>query len=97
MAVFELARFVVDPADAEEMLSRRDEMVAAIRRAFPGLIDARLARLNDQTWIDVWRWESLAAAKAAAAGAPRIPEAAQTFALIKDVIAMEHAEIAHEA
>jgi hypothetical protein len=96
MGVFELARFTIDPADAEEMLATRDAMVAAIRRAFAGLREARLARIDDETWIDVWRWESATSAKAAAEGAPSIPEAAAMFALIKDVVAMEHAEILHE-
>lgn len=96
MAVFELARFKVDPENSERMLGQRDAMVAAVRKAFPGLMEARLAKLDDQTWIDVWRWESLEKAKAAAEGAPGVPEAAAMFSLIKDVVAMEHAEIVHE-
>ncbi len=97
MAVFELARFKVDPSDAAKMLASRDEMIAAMRARFPGLLEARLARLDDQTWIDVWKWETLAAAKTAAEHAPSVPEAETMFSLIKEVESMEHAEILHEA
>ena len=97
MAVYELARFRVDPPDVPTMLSSRDSMVDAIRTRYPGLIQASLARLDDETWIDVWRWESLEKAHAASEGAPELPEAAAMFSLIKEVVSMEHAEIAHEA
>jgi hypothetical protein len=50
MAVIRLDRFKVDPADAEEMLAKRNALVLAVRRAVPGLVEARLARLYDQTW-----------------------------------------------
>ena len=96
MAVLELARFKVEPEKAPEMLSSRDAMVDAIRARFPGLIEARLARLDDTTWIDVWKWESLEQAKAAAAGAPAVPEAGAMFSLVSEVESMEHAEIVHE-
>lgn len=96
MAVFELARFKIEPHKTNDMLASRDAMVDAIRARFPGLIEARLARLDDGTWIDVWRWESLEQAKAAAAGAPEVPEAGAMFSLISEVESMEHAEIIHE-
>lgn len=97
MAVLELARFKVDPGRAAQMLESRDAMVAAMRARFPGLIEARLARLDDATWIDVWKWESLQRAKDAAAAAAGVPEAAALFSLISEVESMEHAEIVHEA
>ena len=59
--------------------------------AFPGLIDVQLAKIDDQTWIDVWRWDSLANAQAAAQG-PTIAEAGAAFSLTKSV-AVEYAEI----
>ena len=96
MAVFELARFTVDPANIEKLLAGRDQMIAAIRETFPGLIAASLARLDERAWIDVWQWESLEAAKAGAEGAPSVPEAAAMFGLIDEVLAMEHAEILHQ-
>src|SRR5579872_2120946 len=59
MPVIRTTRFEVAPADVEEMIARRNALVAAVRNAFPGLTEARLARVRDQVWIDSWRWESL--------------------------------------
>jgi hypothetical protein len=94
MAVYRLVRFTIDPADTEEMLATRVALVAATRDAFPGLTEARLAKV-DETWIDMWRWDSLARAQAAIEGAPALPEAGAAFSLIKDVTA-DFAEIIDE-
>ena len=45
----------------------------------------------------MWRWESAEAARAAAQGAPSVPEAAAMFSLIAEPLAMDHAEIIREA
>lgn len=95
MAVLRLARFTIDPADTEEMLTRRAAMVAAIRDAFPGLVETRLGKVDDQTWIDLWRWQSVGSAQAATAAASTIPQAAAALALTKDM-SIEHAELVEE-
>lgn len=96
MAVYRLVRFTIDPADTEKMLATRAALVAATRNAFPGLAEARLARVDEETWIDMWRWDSLARAQAAIEGAPAaLPEAGVAFSLIKDVTA-DFAEIVDE-
>jgi hypothetical protein len=92
MAVLRLDQFTIDPADTGELLTRHGALVAAAIDAFPGLIEVQLAKVDDQTWIDVWRWDSLASAQAAVAGAPAIPEAAAAFSLTK-TIAVEFAEV----
>lgn len=97
MSAYELARYRVDPTDREELLSRWPAAVAAIRSRFPGLLDAQLARLDERTWVDVWRWESAESARAAAEGAPDVPEAAALFSLIAEPVSMEHAEIVRQA
>lgn len=97
MHALELARYHVDIDKAEQLRSRWPAAVAAVRARFPGLIDASLARLDERTWIDVWRWETLEAATAAAAGAGDLPEVAAMFALIDEVVAMEHAEVVERA
>ena len=97
MPTFELARYRVDPQNTEELTRRWEAAVDAIRATFPGLVGANLARLDEQTWIDVWRWESAEAAQAAAQGAPSVPEAAAMFSLIAEPLAMDHAEIVREA
>lgn len=93
MHVLELARYHVDASKAEQLRSHWPAAVAAVRARFPGLVEADLARLDERTWLDVWRWESLEAAEAAAKGAASLPEAAAMFALIEEVVAMEHAQV----
>jgi quinol monooxygenase YgiN len=83
MAVIRTTRFEVAPADVEDMIARRNALVAAVRNAFPGLTQARLARVGEQVWIDSWRWESAASLDAAlqAAATGALPEARPVFAL----------------
>ena len=97
LAILRFDRFKADPTNAEELLARRNTLVAAVREAVPGLIEARLVRIDDETWIDMWRWDSRTNAQAAAARARagNIPEAAAAFALTRDVVT-EFAEVVDE-
>jgi hypothetical protein len=97
MPVIRMTRFEVAPADVEEMIARRNALVAAVRDAFPELTEARLARLGEQAWIDSWRWESAASLDAAqqAAATGALSEAGPAFALTKNPTA-ELAEIVDE-
>jgi hypothetical protein len=92
MAVLRLDQFTIDPADTDEMLTRHATLVAAAKDAFPGLIEVQLAKVDDQMWLDIWRWDSFTSAQAAVAGAPAIPEAAAAFSVIKS-ITVEFAEV----
>ena len=92
MAVLRLDRFTIDPAGTGELLTRHAAPVTAAKDAFPGLTEVQLAKAGDQTWLDVWRWDSLASAQAAGAGAAAIPEAAAAFPLTKDVT-VKYAEV----
>jgi heme-degrading monooxygenase HmoA len=96
MATMELARYRIDPATVAEMQDRWHAAVQAIRARFPGLITAQLTQLDDDTFVDVWQWETREAALAAADGAPQIPEAAALFALIVEPPTMEHGEIVQQ-
>lgn len=93
MEAFELARFRVDPNKTEQLRSSWQVAVDSIRSRFPGLLEANLARLDENTWLDIWRWESADTAKAAAEGAHAVPGAAAYFAVIDEFVAMDHAEI----
>jgi hypothetical protein len=79
----------------KEMLARRATLIDAVRRAYPGLIQAQLARVDDQTWVDAWRWESRGNAEAAIANVPNIPEAGAAFSLTRDATA-EFADVVDE-
>jgi quinol monooxygenase YgiN len=95
VAVLRLTRFKTDPADAEEMLARRAALIAAVRQAYPGLLRAQRARLDEQTWIDAWRWDSRASAQAAIDHTSAIPEAGAAFSLTSDATA-EFADVVDE-
>jgi len=84
MAVIRNVRFKADVDDVNSMLDKRARLLAAVRTAFPGLTGARLVRMDDETWLDSWRWSSLDAMQAALAGGPGLPEAAAAFALVRD-------------
>lgn len=88
MSVISITRFQAEPADAEEIRTRHTGLVSAIRAAQPGsLTEARLGRLDDRTWVGVWRWASAADLQAARAAAPENPAATKAFALVSDVTA----------
>jgi len=97
MAVIRTTRFEVAPADVEEMVARRNALVAEVRNAFPGLTEARLAQAGEQVWIDSWRWESAASLDAAlqAVATGALPAAGPAFALAGNATA-ESAEIVDE-
>ncbi|MEV0198353.1 antibiotic biosynthesis monooxygenase [Nonomuraea sp. NPDC050691] len=89
MTVINVTRFQADPADAEQVQARHAALVTAIRATVPGLTEARLGRLDDETWVGVWRWDSAASLQAARQAVPGIPAAAAAFALARDVTAQD--------
>jgi hypothetical protein len=94
MADIRIHRYVVDPADLEELLARRAALITAIQADHPGLAEARLTRLEDVTFVDAWRWDSAEQMEAALAAAP-FPEAGPVWALIREA-ASEDGEIVDE-
>lgn len=89
--VLELVQFTADPGNEAAMLAARPAAVAAVRRACPGLVDARLFRGEEAgTWIDVWFWETMEQATAAAQVAMELPEPSAFFAFISAPPAMIH-------
>ncbi|MEV4417483.1 antibiotic biosynthesis monooxygenase [Catellatospora sp. NPDC049609] len=85
MSVVTMTRFTIDPHDAEELRVRHAALVAAVRSVTPGLVAAQLGKLDDQTWLGVWRWESAEHLRAAREIAPSQPTTADAFALAADV------------
>jgi hypothetical protein len=92
MAVLRLDRFTIDPADAGELVARHAALVAVAKEAFPGLIEAQLAKVDDDAWLTLWRWDSLTSAQAAIAEGPSIPQAGAAFSLAKG-LTVEFAEV----
>ncbi|MHA5053520.1 antibiotic biosynthesis monooxygenase [Streptomyces sp. SD15] len=84
MSVITVTRFQIDPADAEQLRARHAALVAATRAAAPGLIEARLGRLDDETWVGIWRWDSAASLQTARQVVPGNAEATAAFALTRE-------------
>ncbi|KAB8195912.1 hypothetical protein FH608_010530 [Nonomuraea phyllanthi] len=95
MPVIRVTRFQADPADAEQVQVRHAALVSAIRSAHAGLAEARLGRIDDETWVGFWRWDSAADLQAARQAAPGTPAAAAAFSMARDVTA-EDIEVVDE-
>jgi hypothetical protein len=95
VAIIRTTRFTVDLADAETMLARRRQLLDTVRAAFSGPIEARLVRLDDETWLDIWRWDPAETLSAALDGVHGLPEAAAAFAVARDLSA-EQGEVVDE-
>jgi hypothetical protein len=78
----------------ERMLTRRPALEAAVCERLPGLLDIRLVRLDDGTYLDVLRWESRAAADAAIDRFAAIPEAGEIHGFVEEVLAHHRGELA---
>ena len=78
----------------EEMLSRRAALEAGVREKLPGLLDIRLIRLDDGTYLDVLRWESREAADAATELFAEVPEAGEIHGFLPDGTAHHRGEVA---
>jgi heme-degrading monooxygenase HmoA len=78
----------------DEMLSRRPQLEAAVREQLPGLLDIRLVRLDDGTYLDVLRWESRESADAAIEKFAEIPEAGEIHGFVEEDLAHYRGEAA---
>jgi heme-degrading monooxygenase HmoA len=79
---YEVVHAKVRDGAEEEMLSRRPALEAGVRKQLPGLLDIRLIRLEDGTYIDLLRWESREAADAAVEKFAEIPEAGEIHSFL---------------
>lgn len=93
MSVITLTRFTIEPGVARALQTRHAELVAAIRSAAPGLVEARLGSVDEQTWVAIWRWDSAEHLQAARRIAPDLPETAPAFSLARAVTADDVAVI----
>ena len=65
-----------------------------MRERLSGLLDIRLVRLDDGTYLDTLRWESRAAADAAVDQYAGIPEAGEIHGFVEEVLAHHRGEVA---
>jgi quinol monooxygenase YgiN len=85
----------VDPANLEQLMAQRANLIAGIRANNPGLLEARLTRHEDGTYTDIWRWQSAEQMAAALAGSARFPLVGATLALTHDA-SVQNGEIVDE-
>jgi heme-degrading monooxygenase HmoA len=91
---FEVVHAELREGVEQTMLSRRPVLEAAVRERLPGLLDIRLVRLDDGTYLDVLRWESREAADAAIEKFADIPEAMEIHGFVERDLAHHRGEVA---
>ncbi|MGH2961464.1 MAG: antibiotic biosynthesis monooxygenase [Solirubrobacterales bacterium] len=91
---YEIVHAKVRDGAEEEMLSRRPVLEAGVREKLPGLLDIRLVRLEDGTYLDVLRWESREAADAAIEKFAEVPEAGGIHGFLAEELAHHRGEVA---
>jgi heme-degrading monooxygenase HmoA len=79
---FDVVHAKVREGAEEEMISRRPALEAGVKEKLPGLLEIRLIRLDDGTYIDLLRWESREAADAAIEKFADVPEAGEIHNLL---------------
>lgn len=84
MTVTRTHRYAVAPADLDEFLARRGELIAAMRARHTGLSHTRLIQLDHNAFIDMWSWDSAEEMQAAFASVPTMPEVAAAMSLTTD-------------
>ena len=58
MATVRTHRYTLAPDRVAEFVAQRAELIGAWRAAGFDLVETRLYRLEDGTYLDVWRWAS---------------------------------------
>jgi antibiotic biosynthesis monooxygenase len=89
-AVFELAAFTIRDGHGQALLDERPAMIAALRRAFPGLLSSWLSRRDDDRWVDVILWRTRQHAEYSAQHVTEVPEAVAWFSHIEQSYGVEH-------
>jgi hypothetical protein len=88
MAFTRTHRYTVPPADVDELIARRATLIATIRASYPGLTETRLTRLEDGSYTDVWRWDTVEQMRKVFAAIPRIPEVRAAMSLTREATAL---------
>lgn len=93
----EMVRFTVAPENEAAFTAGREPMIRAMRKAFTGLEQATLAKMDDGSYVDCVIWTTREEALKAANEMMTVPEAASWAQKIEKVNIMEHAKVKHEA
>jgi hypothetical protein len=87
MSAVRIHRYNVDPAQLDDLLARRAQMINGFRSGFPGLSSTTLVQLEDGSYVDIWRWESAEQMAKALEASAAFPAPAATLALTEGHVA----------
>ena len=89
MATVRTHRYTLTPDQAEKFLAQRADLIGHWRAAGFELVETRLYRLEDGTYLDIWRWASDEAMAKAFAGMGEVPLARATLGMTSDRSAVD--------
>jgi hypothetical protein len=89
MPVVRTHRYTVETGKLDQLLEQRTALIQGIRAGNPAFTEATLIRQEDGSYLDIWRWESAEAMRAAAQAAKNFPLVGATMALTTDHTAVD--------
>jgi hypothetical protein len=95
MATVRTHRYTLAPDRVAEFVAQRAELIGAWRAAGFDLVETRLYRLEDGTYLDVWRWASEEVMAKAFAAMGELTLVATTLGMTSDHSAID-AELVDE-
>jgi len=85
----ELARFTVKRHEEEAFLAERAAMSEAAEQNFEGFVDEMLVRLEDGSYLSIWRWRAREDCDRAMAQVDQVPSVRSWLAHMENEISME--------
>ena len=89
MATVRTHRYAVSPDKVERFLAQRAELIGQWRAAGFDLVETRLYRLEDGSYLDIWRWASNTVMANAFEAMGDVPLIGATFAMTSDHSAVD--------
>jgi hypothetical protein len=89
MAAVRTHRYTLAPDRLEGFLAQRAELIGQWRAAGLELVEARLYRLEDGTYLDIWRWASEAVMARAFAMMGELPLVPATLGMTSEHSAVD--------
>lgn len=84
MATVRTHRYTVETGSLATMLELRTHLIDGIRSDNPALAEATLIKLDDGSYLDIWRWDTAEGMRRAAQVAGSIPLVGATLTLTAD-------------
>lgn len=92
-ACFEVVRFRPKPGQEDAIAQTRPAMEAAFRERYPNMLDMKLGRLEDGTYVDVFVWKSRADADHAQETEGDIPEFQAFVANVEELVTHDFGDL----